>query len=70
MPGKLDTSPRLKRPDDVYQVLMDVQSRMSEIEAEHFRARLILLLANQVGDDEAVIEAIREAAKERGHSAD
>jgi len=64
MPGKLDTSPRLKHPDDVYQALMDVQKPMSEIEADRFRARLILLLANQVGDDQAVIEAIREAARQ------
>jgi hypothetical protein len=63
MPGKLDTSPRLKHADDVYQVLMDLQKSMSETEADVFRARLILLLANQVGDDEAVIEAIREAAR-------
>jgi hypothetical protein len=63
MPGKLDSSPRLKRPDDVYQALMDAQKTMSGTEADHFRARLILLLANQVGDDEAVIAAIEAAAK-------
>jgi Protein of unknown function (DUF2783) len=63
MPSKLDSSPRLKRPDDVYQILMDAQKDMSGTEADHFRARLILLLANQVGDDEAVIAAIGEAAK-------
>jgi hypothetical protein len=63
MPGKLDSSPRLKRPDDVYQILMDVQRDMTGGDAERFRARLILLLANQVGDDEAVIAAIEEAAK-------
>jgi hypothetical protein len=63
MPGKLDSSPRLKRPDDVYQALMDVQRNMPQVDLDNFRARLILLLANQVGDDEAVIAAIEEAAR-------
>jgi hypothetical protein len=67
MPGKLDSSPRLKRPDDVYQALMDVQRNMPQVDLDNFRARLILLLANQVGDDEAVIAAIEEAAKRQEH---
>ena len=63
MTGKLDTTPRLKRPDDVYQVLLDTQETMSSSAAERFRARLILLLANQIGDDETVIAAIETAAE-------
>lgn len=62
MAGKLDTAPRLKRADDVYQVLMDAQAPMSSSEADKFRARLILILANQVGDDDVVIDAIKTAA--------
>jgi hypothetical protein len=61
MTVKLDTSLRLKQPDDVYQALLDAQSALSAHEAELFRARLILLLANQVGDDATVKAAIETA---------
>jgi hypothetical protein len=61
MTVNLDTSLRLKQPDDVYQSLLDAQSAMSAHEAELFRARLILLLANQVGDDATVKAAIETA---------
>ena len=55
MTATLDTTPRLKRPDDIYQALMDAH------EADLFRARLVLLLANQVGDDAVVLAAIAAA---------
>lgn len=64
MTAELDTSPRLKRPDDVYQALMDAQKGMNPRQADLFRARLILLLANQVGDDAVVLAAIAAAAPE------
>ena len=64
MTSALDTSPRLKRPDDVYQALMDAQASLTAHEAELFRARLILLLANQVGDDETVLAAIAKARRD------
>lgn len=56
----LNTDPQLKRADDVYEALINAQQHLSDEVAERFRARLILLLANQVGDDEAVLEAIAE----------
>lgn len=61
MTATLDTSPRLKRPDDIYQALMDAQKTMDAREADLFRARLVLLLANQVGDDAVVLAAIEAA---------
>ena len=65
MTAKLDSTPRLRRPDDVYQALLDAQKTLSAHEAELFRARLILLLANQVGDDDTVIAAIEAAHQGR-----
>ena len=59
----LKTTPNLNRTDDAYQALIDAQEGLSPADAERFRARLILLLANQVGDDEAVQEAIASAAE-------
>ena len=51
----------IANPDDVFQALIDAQADLSDDDAALFRAKLILLLANQVGDDEAVKEAIRMA---------
>ncbi len=53
-------------PDQVYQALMDAQAGLSDQDAERFRARLVLLLANLVGDDGAVVAAIAEARKGLG----
>jgi hypothetical protein len=63
MTGKLRTDPNLRRPDDVYQALLDAQEHLAPEDADRFRARLILLLANQVGNDQAVLEAIERAAE-------
>ena len=60
MTATLDTTPRLKRPDDIYQALMDAQKAMTAHEADLFRARLVLLLANQVGDDAVVLADLRD----------
>lgn len=45
-------------PDDVLQALIDAQADLNDDDAALFRAKLILLLVDRVGDDEAVIEAI------------
>ena len=45
-------------PDDVLQALIDAQAELNDDDAALFRAKLILLLADRVGDDEAVKEAI------------
>lgn len=45
-------------PDDVLQALIDAQADLNDDDAALFRAKLILLLADRVGDDEAVTEAI------------
>ena len=57
----LDSSPRLTSPDDVFEALMAAQAGLSDDQAELFRAKLILLLANQLGDDQAVKDAIAAA---------
>lgn len=57
----LDSAPRLANPDDVFEALMEAQAGLSDDDAELFRAKLILLLANQLGDDEAVKDAIAAA---------
>lgn len=48
----------IANPDDVLQALIDAQADLNDDDAALFRAKLILLLADRVGDDEAVTEAI------------
>ena len=47
----LNTQPNIARPDDFYQALIEAHAGLSEQESAALNARLILLLANQVGDD-------------------
>jgi hypothetical protein len=63
-----DTSPRLTSPDDVFEALIEAQAELSAEDADLFRARLILLLANQLGDDEAVKAAIAVAREGLGEA--
>ncbi|TWT05070.1 DUF2783 domain-containing protein [Reyranella sp. CPCC 100927] len=51
----------LARPDDVYNLLVDAHKGLDEAQSRAFDARLILLLANQVGDEAAIREAIDAA---------
>jgi hypothetical protein len=57
----LDTDPNIDDPDAFYQELIDSQRDMSQEEAELMNAKLILILANHVGDRFVLREAIRAA---------
>lgn len=57
----LNTDPNIARPDDFYQALIDAHAGLSEEQSAALNARLILLLANQVGDLETLRAAIAAA---------
>jgi len=57
----LNTQPNIARPDDFYQALIEAHAGLSETQSAALNARLILLLANQVGDLETLKEAIAAA---------
>ncbi|MDG5487762.1 DUF2783 domain-containing protein [Sphingomonas sp. BGYR3] len=59
----LALDPRLHHADMVYQQLIALHEGRSQEESNRLNARLILLLANQVGDDAIVLEAIAEAKR-------
>ncbi len=61
----LNTQPNIDRPDDFYQALIEAHAGLTEEQSAALNARLILLLANQVGDLETLKEAIA-AAKAAG----
>ena len=52
----------LARPDDVYNAIIDAHRGLDDDQARAFDARLILLLANHVGDEAVIREALKEAA--------
>jgi hypothetical protein len=57
----LNTQPNIDRPDDFYQALIEAHAGLSEQQSAELNARLILLLANQVGDLGTLKEAIAAA---------
>jgi hypothetical protein len=57
----LNTQPNIDRPDDFYQALIEAHAGLTEGQSAALNARLILLLANQVGDLEMLKEAIAAA---------
>jgi hypothetical protein len=62
----LKQDPALRDPDAVYAALAEALDRCEGEEATAFLARLSLILANQLGDDEAVLAAIARAAEGAG----
>lgn len=48
-------------PDDFYAALVELHRGLSDAQSELVNARLILLLANHVGDAEVLREAMRRA---------
>lgn len=59
--GALRRTLNLARPDDVYNAIVDAHKDLSEEQCRAFDARLILLLANHVGDEAAIREALAAA---------
>ena len=62
----LNLDPNIADPDGFYAKLIEAHEGLSDDESAALNARLILLLANQVGD-RAVLDAALEAAKTVGH---
>ena len=59
MPLNLD--PNIPDPDGFYQELIDSQRDLSEAEAETMNCKLVLILANHIGDREVLREALKVA---------
>ena len=57
----LNTDPNIDRPDDFYQALIDAHSGLSEAQSAALNARLILVLANQIGEYETLHAALAVA---------
>lgn len=57
-PKTLNTEPNFASPDEFYAALNDLFAGASDEEAERISARLILLLANHIGDPAVLTEAM------------
>lgn len=61
MTGELRTRLGIDAPDDFYEALIEAHSGLDEDESMRLNARLILLLANHVGDRAILDQAIAAA---------
>ncbi|WP_294227214.1 DUF2783 domain-containing protein [uncultured Shimia sp.] len=51
-------TPNIESPDDFYEVLTEAQREMTDEQANDMNARLVLILANQIGTLSRLKEAI------------
>ena len=59
--AELTTSPNIPDPDDMYARLIAVHDGLSEEESMTLNARLVLILANHIGDPEVLHAALHMA---------
>ena len=57
----LITAPNIANPDDFYAELIAIHEGLAKAQSDALNARLILLLANHIGDREALSEALAAA---------
>jgi len=57
----LNIEPNLSRPDDFYEALIDSHRDLDAGQSQMVNAKLILLLANHIGDLDVLREAMRRA---------
>ncbi len=56
--SKLNTEPRIADPDGLYEAILAAHRDLDEAESRKLDAKLILLLANHIGDAGTVREAL------------
>ncbi len=64
----LNRNPGIADPDALYAALIDAQRDLTDAESVALNARLILLLANHIGDMAVLREAIAAARKSIGRA--
>lgn len=60
---RLELNPNFTDPDAFYAALAEAHRERSEAESERINARLILLLANHIGEQQVLEEALTIAAR-------
>ena len=62
----LGTASRLPDPDQAYRMLIEAHRGLSDEESAELNTRLVLILANHIGDPQALAEAIALAREAPG----
>ncbi|HLT78364.1 MAG TPA: DUF2783 domain-containing protein [Ferrovibrio sp.] len=62
--AKLNTAPNLPDPDGFYEALVKMTSGLDDAAAQVAMSKLVLLLANHIGDEEVLREAMTIARGE------
>ncbi|ODV40847.1 hypothetical protein AWV79_04165 [Cupriavidus sp. UYMMa02A] len=62
----LNTEPNFARPDDFYEALIDMHRDLDDAQSQAANARLILLLANHIGDHDVLLAAMHAAREDLG----
>lgn len=68
----LITTPHLDAPDDFYEALIDAHRDLSAARSHELNAKLVLLLANHIGDTDVLrqaLQAARDSVLSSSHSA-
>lgn len=58
---KLITDPNLSAPDEFYEALIDAHRELAAADSHALNARLVLLLANHIGTNEVLEQALQAA---------
>jgi hypothetical protein len=56
--NRLLTEPRLARADDLFEALVEAHRELDEAASARLHARLVFVLANHIGDEAVVLEAL------------
>lgn len=59
----LERQPNLEDPDAIYAAIIEAHAGLSETDSAALNARLVLLLANHIGDETALREALAIARR-------
>lgn len=59
--AQLNNQANIKAPDEFYAELLTVHEGLSKAESDALNARLILLLANHIGDRQVLSQALHAA---------
>ena len=61
----LNTDPNITDPDGFYAELIDAHDGLTDEDSTAFNARLVLLLANHIGDRTVLRDALKAAQRNR-----
>ena len=59
----MKTDPNLQDADAFYECLLDAHAGLTDEQSQQLNARLVLLLANQVGDSQVLAQCVEAARK-------